>query len=157
MFVVRDILILIIKLILNMVLVVLTKRYIIRIKAEKEEFSMRISTDMLHTNVPISNKTYNYLNSTEKNQSYLAIIMCVFSAIKHLFYIASYVTKFINNDNFAFYLYYLFLLSISIESLANIFILYKYNNLFKCEVKKSVILFKRSYIQKLNNFKILSS
>ena len=157
MFEIRDILILLVKLVLNIILVVLIRRYIIKIKTEKKEFSMRISTNMLHTEVPISDKAPNYLNSTERNQTYLAIIMCVFSAIKHLFYIASYIIKFINNDNFAFYIYYLFLLSISIESLTNFLLLYKYNNLFKCEFRKSFSLFKRYYIQKLNNFKILQS
>jgi hypothetical protein len=142
MFVVRDILIMLVKIVLNIILVVLITRYITKLKNEKKEFALRISTNLYNCNIgiaPVSNKTSYYLTKTARNQTYLAIIMCVFSVIKHLFYIASYILKFFINDNLlAFYIYYIFLLSISIECLSNIFVFYKLNNLFKRECKKFV-------------------
>ena len=139
MFVVRDIIILLIKIILNIFLVSLVTRYILKLKNEKNEFALRISASILNSNsatVSQSNKKCNYLTKTARNQTFLAIIMCIFSVIKHLFYITSYIIKFVYNDNFGFFIYYLFLLSISIESLSNIFVFYKLNNLFKRECAK---------------------
>jgi hypothetical protein len=139
---IRDVLTPIFKIVLNVVLVILVRKYIKRLRLEKREFAIKISTAALHEkpkNEPgllIENQNV-YINIMNKNQTYLAIIMCSLSFIEHLFLISWFVVYFINNGRgIAGLFYYLALLSIGIKHSSSFFVFYKFNFLFRAVIKK---------------------
>lgn len=134
MYFIRDIIGPILKLILNVFVVVLVKKYIKRIKLDKMEFSLRISTTALHEKNKVNQSVY--VNVTDTHQTYLAIIMCSFSFIEHFFYIFSFVVYFLKLNQYAGLFYYLAILSIGIKHLSNFFVFYKFNFLFRNEINK---------------------
>ena len=131
----RDLLTLAIKLILNISTIVLVKQYASKIKKEKFEFAIKISTSILHAeNVqPVKNRL---ISKTERNQTYMAIIMCFFSLTKHVLFLTAYLTYFIGCLTTSTYLYYFALLSLTFKHGSNIFVFSKFNHLFRAQIKK---------------------
>ena len=78
-----------------------------------------------------------FISKTDRNQTYIAIIMCVFSLIEHLFYTLSYMMYFLKHFSLANIFYFLALVSICLKYIANFFLLYKFNDLFRSELKKN--------------------
>ena len=137
--IIRDLSTLLIKLILNTVFLVLIKQYMSKIEREKKEFVRRISSKILHSRPAIliqPEKTTKYLSSTERNQTYIAIIMCIFSLVKHIFCLISYIFILFSQNSLGVIFYYVFFLSISIESVFNILLLYAFNKLFRINFRK---------------------
>ena len=72
----------------------------------------------------------------KKNQTYISLIMCIFSILEHLFYIFSYILYFLNEYSDSNIFFYVATLFITNKHLFNILILYKFNSLFKSELQK---------------------
>ena len=137
--IIRDLFTLLIKLILNAVFLVLIKRYTSKIKEEKKQFSIKISSRFLHFKsiiLPQPETTTKYLSSTERNQTYIVIIMSIFSLVKHVLCLSSYVLILFYTNRLDAIFYYIFFLSIAIESILNILLLYVFNDLFRVNFKK---------------------
>ena len=141
MYIMRDILTLVIKVVLNGASVYLVRNYINKLKMEKLEFALKISSSKLHENKQNgANKKQQdrYISKTDRNQTLLAIIMCVFSLFEHVFYTGSFILYFINSDLLGLF-FYLDMLSLALKHFCNFFIFYKFNYLFRTEFKKSLI------------------
>ena len=136
---IRDILPLVTKIILNIFLVNLVKKYLKKLKIEKIEFSNRISTSMLQSDFPPSmSKNSAFLSKADRNQTISAICMCIFSLFEHMFYILSYILYFLGNSYVSNIIYYVVLVSLTLKHGCNFFIFYNFNYLFRVEVKKSL-------------------
>ena len=134
-YLIRDILPLIIKIILNSMLVYLVKSYVNKFKKEKLANAFKVSNagnDLVSMNIQIE----NYISKTDRNQTYISLIMCIFSIFEHIFYIASYITYFLNEFSDSTIFFCLASLFIAFKQMFNILILYKFNSLFKTELKK---------------------
>ena len=136
---IRDVFTLILKVVLSVITLMLVKRYMTKIKKEKEEFVHKVSFHIWHSKsfaLPKAKETYLLL--AERNQTYMSLIMCTFSVIKHLFCTTSFVFLFFNNFSIFNINFFLFLFTLSIEGILNIFILYNFNELFRIELKKKI-------------------
>ena len=133
----RDILMLAIKIFLNIKMINLVKDYFQRLIMEKRLFAQKISTPILHNqlNTSTSQDQVAYISKTDKNQTYIAIMMCIFSLFEHLFYISAYVLFFFQLEDIAAMVYYLALVSLTFKHSSNLFILYRFNYLFRTQLK----------------------
>lgn len=139
-YIVRDVMTLIIKILLNSYSVFLVKNYLKNLKIEKLEFALKISLMTIDTNKRTdsvkNHESCIYISKTDRNQTYIAIIMCIFSLIEHLFYTLSYMMYFLKHISLANSFYYLALVSICLKYITNFFLLYKFNYLFRSQLKK---------------------
>ena len=105
MYFLRDILILIVKILLNIKLIIMVRNYLSKIKMEKLAFAEKISSGFdLHIKVidkPTVVAESGYISKTERNQTYIALSMCVFSLFNHLLYTLSYILYFIKRIDLA--------------------------------------------------------
>ena len=115
----RDILPMILKLILNSLSLYLVRRYL----KEKQKFKPTTTADSLMVNF-------------DRKQTFVAIAMNTFSLLEHLLYITSYILYFVNNFDLGALLIVIALLIISIKHFCIFFILLLFNTLFRNEVKK---------------------
>ena len=140
MYFIRDILALTAKIVLNTILVVHLRKYLYKLKMDKISFALKISTSALHIqNLDLSRQSY--ITRTERNQTYIALIMSLYSLLEHAFYIPSYVVFAIlpsYANTIAPILYFLCLLALAVKHATNFLIFYKFNLLFRSEVKKSL-------------------
>ena len=141
MFIFRDILTLVVKIFLNIKMVYLVKNYLKRLSIEKKLFVQKISMPILHNQICLSNNQdkITYLSKTDKNQTYIAIMMCIFSLFEHLFYISAYILYFFQLEDIAAMVYYLALISLTFKHSSNFIILYKFNSLFRSQLKKKIL------------------
>ena len=126
-YLVRDILPLVIKIALNSILMYLVRAYVNESKKDNTANGLKTSTNF-------SNR--RYISKTDRNQTYISLIMCILSLFEHMFFILSYILYYMNlysDSNMASCLTTLF---ITIKHSFNILILYKFNNLFKFEFKR---------------------
>ena len=132
----RDILTMLVKLVLNAMSVVLLRKYLTKLKKEKRVFAERISSgsQLQSTNVQAPDSTY--ISKTDRNQTFVALIMCTFSLLEHVFYIPAYVFFIINISDLANGLYFMGLASHSLKQVASFIILYKFNSLFRKELRE---------------------
>ena len=132
----RDILTMVIKLVLNGMSVVLLRSYLTKLKKEKRTFAERISSgsQLQSANVQAADSTY--ISRTDRNQTLVALIMCTFSLLEHVFYVPSYVFFIINISDLALVLYCLGLTSLCLKQVAGFVILYKFNSLFRKELRE---------------------
>ena len=139
-FIIRDLLTLLTKLILNIIATVLIKRYMARIKKEKKEFSNKISSNKLHSNKneSNSNQTVGYVSKMQRRQIYLVLIRSTFSILRHILCIATFVLFFFEGNIPVDLIFYTFMLIVSIECFSNIFLLYNFYELFRAELKKKI-------------------
>ena len=137
MYFMRDIVAMIAKLVLNAALVILVRKYLNKLKMEKLAFAQKISSGSeLHSqNIEISKDTY--ISKTDRNQTYIAIIMCFFSLLEHIFYIPSYVLYALRINSITPILYFLAVIALTSKHAINLFIFYKFNYLFRTELKKT--------------------
>ena len=134
-YLIRDILPLILKIILNSMLVYLVKSYLNKLKKEKFANAQKFfKTRNDSVNVNIHNE--NYISKTDRNQTYISLIMCIFSIFEHIFYIGSIILYFLNEFTISNILFCLASLFIAFKHMFNILVLYKFNTLFKIELKK---------------------
>ena len=133
-YLIRDALPLIIKLILNSMLVYLVKSYVNKLKKEKLANAQKVLNVSNDASVNIQSE--NYISKTERNQTYISLIMCIFSIFEHLLYIASYIFYFLDEFFDSSVYFCLACLFIAVKHMFNILILYKFNSLFKTELKK---------------------
>ena len=141
LYLIRDILPLLAKIMLNIMLVNLVRKYFKRLKMEKIAFAERISTSVLHLKKDANsrlNENSTYISKTDKNQTLIAIFMCIFSLFEHIFYALSYALYFMGNSYEYKIVYYLVLVSLTLKHASNFFIFYNFNYLFRVEVKKSL-------------------
>ena len=137
MYFMRDILALIAKLILNSVLVVQVRKYLNKLKMEKLAFALKISSGSELHNQTIEISKDAYISKTDRNQTYIAIIMCFFSLLEHIFYIPSYVLFALRINSITSILYFLAVIALTSKHAINLFIFYKFNYLFRTELKKT--------------------
>ena len=138
-YLIRDLLPLTLKIILNSMLVYLVKSYVNKLKKEKFANALKVSNagnDLVSMNI----QSENYISKTDRNQTYISLIMCVFSIIEHIFYIVSYILYFLNEFTISNIFFCLATLFISCKQAFNILILYKFNSRFKIELKKTLKL-----------------
>lgn len=139
---VRDVLTLVVKIVFNGISAHLVRNYIKRLKKEKLEFALKISTSKLHIKRQKSihiNQEAPYISKTDRKHTLIAIIMSVFSFLEHFFYISSYIFFLFQNNSLISLFFYLNLISLAIKHSTNIFIFYKFNNLFRTHLKKSLL------------------
>jgi hypothetical protein len=139
MYFVRDVLTLLVKIALNLKLIFMVRNYLSRIKAEKLAFALKISTGLeLHDKKKLdaANES-SYISKKERNQTYIALFMCMFSFFNHVFYTLSYVYFFLLRLEPAGVALYLALVSLGLKHVFNFFMMYKYKYLFRDELKKS--------------------
>ena len=141
---IRDLLPLVVKVILNIMTVNQVKKHLNKIRNEKIEFALKISTNKLHNKQDTVLIKCNYISRTDKNQTYIAVIMCVFSLLEHFFYISSFSIYFFKLYESSNSLYYLALMSIILKHFSNFFILFKFNFLFRSQIKRNVKYFNSS-------------
>ena len=143
MYFIRDMLTLIAKLVLNTILVIHVRKYLLKLKMDKLNFALRISTSALHiNNIDLSKQSY--INRTDRNQTYIALIMSLYSLLEHAFYIPSYVVFAIlplYAKSVAPILYFLCILALAFKHATNFFVFYKFNYLFRTEVNKTFFKF----------------
>lgn len=134
-YLIRDALTLIMKIFLNMKSVYLIKQYSNRIMIEKSEFALKISSPYLHEK---DNRTPQNaaVSKADRNQTYMAIILCFFSLLEHILYLMAFVLYFFNYSIVSYYLYYFAILSLTFKHTSNILVFYKFNFLFRTEIKK---------------------
>jgi hypothetical protein len=143
MYFIRDMLTLVAKLVLNTILVIHVRRYLFKLKMDKLNFALKISTSALHIN-NIDFSRQSYITRTDRNQTYIALIMSLYSLLEHAFYIPSYVVFAIQPlyaNNIAPILYFLCILALAFKHATNFFVLYKFNSLFRTEVKNTFFKF----------------
>ena len=139
MYFIRDILAFGIKIILYGLSVHLVRKYINKLKKEKIEFAMKISTSELHTkSKSVANHEDRYISKTDRNQTRLAIIMCTFSFFENILYVVPFILFFLKSDLTRLF-YYLDILSLSLKHLSNFFVFYRFNYVFRSELKKSLL------------------
>ena len=142
MYFVRDILTLIVKIILNIKLIIMVRNYLSKIKMEKLAFAEKISSGLVLHN-KISNKPAivndcEYISKTERNQTYIALSMCIFSLFNHLFYTLTYMLYFANIKQPSSISFYMALITLGLKHVSNFFILYKYKYSFRVVLKNSL-------------------
>ena len=135
---IRDIFALIVKLVLNIMTVVLVKQYTNRLKKEKAEFELRLSSSALSVNdatvVPNNDGSrQTNISKTDRNQTYTAIVICLFSIVEHVLYV---MTFFFLDSAIAAYFYYFALLSLTLKHGSNVFVFYRFNFLFRTRMNK---------------------
>ena len=135
----RDILPLILKITLNTFIVYSIKNYTRKLEMEKQAFAQKISfsspIDQIHVNT--NNRThYGFISKAQRNQTYSAIIMSLFSLFEHTFYAMAYGMYFFNKVELYVFFVYAGLLSIVLKLIGNILILFIFNSLFRNEIKK---------------------
>ena len=121
---------LIVKIILNSILVYLVKSYVNKLKRDKLANAQKVF------NLSNDIQNGNFISKTDRNQTFISIIMCVFSIFEHIFYIVSYILYFLNEYSDSNIYFCIATLFIIVKHLFNILILYKFNSLFKSELKK---------------------
>ena len=138
--VLRDLVPLILKLVLNFISVRLMRNYFSRIRMEKLAFALKISSPELHKNLKLPTNVDEgsvIMTKTDRNQILIAIIMCLSSLIENFFYIASYVLLLLNENELSPLFYCISCIAIALKDTSNFFVLYKFNYLFRVEFKKS--------------------
>lgn len=138
--VLRDLVPLILKLVLNLISVKMMRNYFNRIRMEKLAFALKISSPELHENIKSpanADEGSVIMTKTDRNQVLIAIIMCLSSLIENFFYIASYVLLILNLYELAPLFYCISCIAIALKNTTNFFVLYKFNNLFRVEFRKS--------------------
>ena len=142
MYFLRDILGLVVKIVLNIKLVIMVRNYLNKIKLEKLAFAQKISSGLeLHDKIaeaPSNLNNSGYISKTERNQTYIALFMCISSLFHHLLYTLSYILYFSNRIDIAGIILYLALIALGVKHVFKFFILYKYKYLFRAELKKSL-------------------
>ena len=133
---VRDMLTLGLKIIFNIKTVSLVKNYTHRIKTEKLEFAQKISTVKLHNSSEKKLDATEYISKTDRYQTNLAIIMCLFSLFEHVFHILAYGFYFFDFIQVGTSLYLMGLLCLTLKHTSNFFVFYKFIYLFRTEIKK---------------------
>ena len=134
-YLIRDVLPLFIKIILNSMLVYLVKSYLNKLKKEKFANAIKVYNGR-NGLISINIQSENYISKTDRNQTYISLIMCIFSIFEHIFYIASYITYFLNEFSDSTIFFCLASLFIAFKQMFNIIILYKFNSRFRTELKK---------------------
>ena len=107
------------KIVINSLSVYLVRKYV------KNKQRIRAATTTANSN----------LVNFDHKQTYVALVMSVFSLFEHILYIASYVLYFVNNYDLSTVVYVVALLFIALKHLLIFFILILFNNLFRNEVK----------------------
>ena len=141
--IIRDILPLFLKIGLNVFIVFSIKNYMRKLEMEKLAFAQKISFSIQNNQSQVnlnvnSNVHYNFISRAERNQTYTAIIMSLFSLLEHSFYVLAYLLYFFNKVELYLYFVFAAFLSIVLKLIGNLLILYIFNSLFRTEVKKSL-------------------
>ena len=108
---------------------------------EKLEFANKISSPYLHAKVEYSQRNDAYITKTERNQTYMTVSMSLFSLLEHISNIVFYIFNYLNLYTESSIVFNMASFTILVKHTFNIFILYKFNYLFRKEVKK---FFKRN-------------
>ena len=144
-FLLRDCLTLIVKIYLNIVSVVLIKKYFSKLSTSATARFER------HDSIKITNETNinpkkTYMTKVDKNLTYIAIAMCILSSFENIFFIVTYIYLAFGLNQTGWTLYFCSNLINGIKHGSNLFILYFFNNLFKKEFIN--IFFKQFSISK---------
>ena len=153
MYLIRDILILLVKIVLNIKLISMVRGYIHRIKMEKLAFAQKISSGKELHNNKVLDKPINasgYISKTDRNQTYIALSMCIFSLFNHLFNILALLLYFSKRIDLAGIALYLSLISLGLNHISNFIALYKFKYLFRVELKKSFKIASSSSLKSSN-------
>jgi hypothetical protein len=139
--VLRDVVPLVLKLILNFISVKLVRSYFDRLRNEKLAFAQKISSSELHVKSKMEtkeNESNVFISKTDRNQTLIAVFMCIFSLFEHFFYIASYMFVVFHVYELAPSFFCISYISIALKNTSNFFLFYKFNHLFRVQLKKSL-------------------
>ena len=112
------------------------KNYKKKLEMEKLAFAQKIMFSLGNDQATINIPHYSFISKADHNQTYIAIIMSMFSLLEHSFNIVWYVLNFFNSFYLANGFLYAALLSVVLKLIGNLFILRKFNSLFSIELKK---------------------
>jgi len=125
LFFIRDVITLFSKIILNIISVILMKKYL-------NQRRLRISnlkTNDAQTINQIENKNI-HINKVERNLTYIAIVISILSLVENITFMVSYVYLVLDYNQFGRNLYFFSNLMIAIKHCSNL-IIFLYNKLFK--------------------------
>jgi hypothetical protein len=137
-YVIRDILTFIIKIALNLYSIILVRKYFQNLKKEKLDFAQKISSMTPENNSgQNANNQSGIISKADTNQTYTAILMCIISLLEHFFFMFSYFMYFFKRISLANITYFLAFVAMSLKHIANFFLLYKFNHLFRSQIKRN--------------------
>ena len=126
MFFIRDFITLVIKIGLNVISIILIKKYLNKLSIG--------STAKLDNNQISTKKAY--VTTVDKNLTYIAVVMSVMSSLENIFFIVSYIFLVFAVNQTGWTLYFFSNFMVAIKHISNMFILFLFNNLFREEFKK---------------------
>ena len=136
MFFIRDFITLVIKIGLNLISILLIKKYINKISASSTSKFYRTSSTIIKDESNNIATKKAYITKIDKNLTFIAVIMSVLSSFENLFFIVSYIYLVFSLNQIGWTLYFLSNFMVALKHISNLFILYFFNNLFKDEFKK---------------------
>ena len=132
LFIIRDFITLVIKIILNIISVILIKKYFRKLS---KNVKVNVQTTELQSGNH-GNTKKAYMTEIDRNLTYIAISMSVLSSIENLFFIFTYIYLTTSFDQFGLTLYFFANFLIALKHSSNLILLYSFNNVFKKEFKK---------------------
>ena len=128
---IRDIAVLIIKIILNIISVYLVKRYLHRIKTD-------IPMTENNPENQISKSQKEYISVTDRNLTYMAILMCIMSAFENFFFAGSYIYYTISINEISTTIIFFSYFILALKNCLNFLAFFLFNKSFNTELKKSL-------------------
>ena len=131
LFIIRDFITLVIKIILNIISVILVKKYFRKLS---KDVKVNVQTNELPSGNYGSTKKA-YMTEIDRNLTYIAIWMSVLSSIENLFFVFTYIYLTMSFDQFGLTLYFFANFLIALKHSSNLILLYSFNYVFKKEFK----------------------
>ena len=128
---VRDVLFLVFKIGLNIVSVYIVRRYLGKIKLSVTSVTLKLNMETSQ----VTNK--DYVNKTDRNLTLMAIVMSVLSIFENIFYAVVYTYYAISPNEVSYGLFFLSYFSIAFKNCLNFFVLFRLNNMFRIEFRKT--------------------
>lgn len=137
MYALRDIVVLIIKVILNIISVYLVRDYLKKIKNDSIFTIDNRQSKTIDTNLKATSKK-SYISKTDRNLTYMAILMCILSACENILYATSYIYFTISPNTVSLFVAYFSYFSLALKNFFNFIVFFLFNESFNAELKKSI-------------------
>ena len=128
---IRDIIVLIIKIILNIISVYLVKKYLFKIKND-------VSIIESNAENQISKSKKKYISVTDRNLTYMAILMCIMSTFENFFFAGSYIYYTISINEISTTIIFFSYFILAMKNCLNFLAFFLFNKSFNSELKKSL-------------------
>ena len=142
-FFLRDCLTLVIKIYLNIVSVVLIKKYFYKLSVNSTSKLDRKDSITAPNQVYITTQK-TYMTKVDRNLTFIAITMSVLSSFENLFFIVTYMYSAFGLNQIGWTLYFFSNFIVAIKHSSNLIILYLFNDVFKEEFFKIFFRFRKN-------------